>query len=232
MKIKEMPLAERPRERLLNFGKEALSNEELLAIIIKTGTKNRSVKELAIEVLKILEETNVEDITIELLSTIKGIGKVKAIQVLAALELSSREFQRKDKAIKLNSSGAVYLYAKNKLFWDKQERFYAIYLNSKAELIAAKLLFIGTLNQSLIHPREIFKHAYLYSASSIVCLHNHPSGNSDPSREDKRISDILFEIGKMQGIKIVDHIIIANNNYFSFAEEKKIFIEGESKLNN
>ena len=91
---------------------------------------------------------------------------------------------------------------------------------------------MGTLNQSLIHPREIFKHAYLYSASSIICLHNHPSGNSDPSKEDKRISEILFEIGNMQGIKIIDHIVIGSDNYFSFAEEKKIFLDKEAELNN
>lgn len=227
-----MPEAERPRERLLNFGKEALSNEELLAIIIKTGTKDKSAKDLAIQVLKLLEEINTEEITIELLTKINGIGKVKAIQILAAIELASRKFKIDIKTLKLNSSVAVYLYAKNNLFWDNQERFYAIYLNSKTELIANKLLFVGTLNQSLIHPREIFKHAYLYSASSIICLHNHPSGNSDPSKEDKRISEILFEIGNMQGIKIIDHIVIGSDNYFSFAEEKKIFLDKEAELNN
>lgn len=225
IKIKDMPLSERPRERLINMGKEQLSNQELLAIIIKTGSKGKSVKDLALDVLKIYELTDTEDINIALLTKIKGIGKVKASEILACFELGRRKLEHISKKDKLITPLDVYEYSTRYLRSDKQECFYGIYLNSKCEVIASKLLFVGTINQSIVHPREIFKHAYLYSAVSIICVHNHPSGNSEPSVSDAHLTKNLFEIGEVQGIKIIDHVIIGKGNYYSFNEEKKIFLE-------
>lgn len=219
-----MPVGERPRERLLSYGKENLSNEELMAIIIKTGTVNRSVKDLALEVLKIYEQNDTEDINIELLTKIKGIGKVKASEILACFELGRRKLSYLSVKDKLLCSEDVYNYSKRYLRSDKQECFYAIYLNSKAEVIASKLLFIGTINQSVVHPREIFKHAYLYSANSIICVHNHPSGNSEPSSADKVLTSSLFEIADLHGLAVCDHIIVGSDNYYSFRERKKIYL--------
>ena len=121
----------------------------------------------------------------------------------------------------MDSPNKIYEYIKNELEDKVQEYFYALYLDSKKNLIDKKLLFIGTLNRSIVHPREIFKYAYLLSASSIICVHNHPSGDTLPSKEDISITKNLIEIGKIQGINIVDHIIIGNN-YYSFFENGDI----------
>lgn len=225
MKIKDMPISERPRERLLTKGKEALSNHELLSIVIKTGTKGSSVKDLALEVLKIYENRDVEDINADMLKAIPGIGDAKASEILACFELGRRKIAHLAKKEQLSSPEEVYNYSKRYLRSDKQECFYAIYLNSKNEVIASKLLFVGTINHSIVHPREIFKHAYLYSATSIICIHNHPSGNASPSPADKYLTKSLFEIGELQAIAIVDHVIIGDDNYYSFSQGKKVYIE-------
>ena len=220
--IKDIPKSERPRERLIKYGKESLSNSELLSIILKTGTKGESVSTLANRVLKNINKIgDLKDITKEQLLKIKGIGEVKAIELLATIELGRRvylEKQEEDKKEVFNNS--LVIYEKNKhLFFDKkQEYFYCLYLNSKKELIERKLLFMGTLNKSLVHPREIFKEAYLLSASSIICMHNHPSGDITPSTDDIILTKSLMEIGRLQQIPVVDHIIFGDNKYYSFYE--------------
>ena len=217
--IKDIPLNERPRERLINKGVEYLSNEDLLAILLKTGTKDYSVKVLASNILKQIENiNNLKDINLESLIKIKGIGKAKACELLAAIELGKRLNQKIDNLnqLKVYSSSSIYDYYKDKLSDKLQEHFYCVYLDTKNHIIKDKLLFIGTINESLIHPREIFKEAYLLSASSIICIHNHPSGNVNPSNNDIIMTKQLIEVGKILGIKVLDHIIISRDNYFSF----------------
>lgn len=217
--IKDVPKEERPRERLVKCGPDKLSNIELLSIILKCGTKGESVTAVATRLLKRLEKLeNLKDVNIEMLKGIKGIGETKAIEVLATIELGRRLYLIKNNKSKevYNNSKVIYEYNKH-LFYDKnQEYFYCLYLNSKKELIERKLLFMGTLNKSIVHPREIFKEAYLLSASSIVCMHNHPSGDVTPSPDDIFLTKSLVELGKLQQIPVVDHIIFGDDNYYSF----------------
>ena len=223
--IKDIPLNERPRERLINKGVEYLSNEDLLAILLKTGTKENSVKVLASNILKQLDNiSNLKDINLERLIKIKGIGKAKACEILAAIELGKRLNQKIDNLnqIKIYSSNSIYEYYQDKLKDKLQEFFYCVYLDTKNHIIKDKLLFIGTINESLIHPREIFKEAYLLSASSIICVHNHPSGNVTPSNNDIIMTKQLIEVGKILGIKVLDHIIIGKNNYYSFNDNSLV----------
>ena len=223
--IKDIPLNERPRERLINKGVEYLSNEDLLAILLKTGTKDYSVKTLASNILKQIENiNNLKDINLESLIKIKGIGKAKACEILAAIELGKRLNQKIDNLnqIKVYSSSSIYEYYQAKLGDKLQEYFYCVYLDTKNHIIKDKLLFIGTINESLIHPREIFKEAYLLSASSIICVHNHPSGNINPSNNDIIMTKQLIEVGKILGIKVLDHIIIGKDNYFSFNDNNLV----------
>ena len=213
--IKNIPKSERPRERLKKYGKENISNEELLSIILNTGTKNKSVKDISNLILsKINDITDLKDITLNSLKQIDGIGEVKAIKILASIELGKRVYLDNNLVnIKMDTPEKIYNYMKSEVERKNQEYFYAIYLDSKKNLIDKKLLFIGTLNKSIVHPREIFKYAYLLSASSIICVHNHPSGDTIPSKEDLNLTKALVEIGKMQGINIIDHIIIGKNYY-------------------
>lgn len=218
--IKDIIKSERPRERLLNVGASSLSNEELLSIILKTGTKNISVKDLSRTVLNEIHDiTNLRDITYNKLIKIKGIGSVKAIELLASLELGRRVYYTslKDK-VKLNNSSLIFNYFKNLFINETQENFYALYLNTKMELISYKLLFKGTINTSVVHPREIFRHAFLESAYSVIVIHNHPSNNTTPSNEDIELTNKLFEIGNIMSIPLLDHIIIGKDNYYSFYE--------------
>ena len=223
MKIKDLPKEERPRERLLNYGAENISNEDLLAIILKTGSKNKSVKELASEVLKrITSINNLEMISINTFSDINGLGKVKTIELMAVIELGKRIFLKKENNHKIIFDNPDTIYIENLYLFKrkKQEYFYALYLDNRNVLIERKLLFMGTINRSIVHPREIFKEAYLTSASKIVCLHNHPSGDTSPSMEDIYLTKSLIEIGKLQGIVLADHIIIGDDSYYSFYHER------------
>ena len=219
--IKDIPISERPIERLMEYGVDSLSNEELLSIILKTGTKNNSVKKLSINILqKYNNITNLKDININDIMKINGIGKVKAIELIASIELGKRVYTNAYKEkIKISNSYDIYTYFKTKLKDKKQEHFYVLYLDNKNKIIENKLLYVGTINKSVVHPREIFKNAYLNSASYIVCIHNHPSGDPHPSKEDILLTKNLKEIGKLNNIPILDHIIIGDVSYYSFFEE-------------
>ncbi len=223
--FKELPNTEKPRERLVNKGKESLSNEELLSIILKTGTKDKSVKEVSFELLNLVKDIrNLKDVSIKTLTNIKGIGKVKAIELLAVIELGKRIYEEVNDNDLISCTSPVNIINYfNYLFKDKkQEEFYVIFLDNKKKYISKKLLFVGSINYSIVHPREIFKEAYLYSASSIICIHNHPSGDPYPSKEDDNITIKIKEIGLIHGISLIDHIIIGKNNYYSYYENKKI----------
>ena len=226
VKIKEIPLNDRPMERLMQKGVETLSNEELIAIILKTGTKGNSAKELSSLLLsKIGGIKKLNDINFEYLNNFKGIGKSKACILLSTIELSKRINREVDsiKNIKLNNSEIVYKFYKDKIGNKKQEYFYCVYLDNQKRIIDDKLLFIGTINYSLVHPREIFKEAYLLGASAIICIHNHPGENPLPSKQDMEVTNNLIEVGKILGIKIVDHIIVCREKYYSFLENNDIY---------
>ena len=224
-KLKEIPKIDRPRERLINFGAESLSNEELLSILLKTGTKDVSVKELASTILNKIGEINkLSEMNYHVLSSIPGVGSAKACTLLAVVELSKR-ITRKNASLNnviIKSADIAFDYFQYIFKDQKQEYFYVIYLDNKKRVIENKLLFKGTLNQSIVHPREVFKSAFILSASSIICVHNHPSGNVEPSKEDINLTKRLSEIGILMGIKVVDHLIISDDNYFSFLENNLI----------
>lgn len=222
-KIKDIPTSERPRERLKSVGVENLSDKELLAILLKTGTKDKSVNDLALDILNKYKLSDLKTLTLNSLKNIKGIGEVKTIELLAAIELGKRIYLDKNITYeKLDNPEKIWKKTRY-LFYDlKQEYFYCLYFNNKQQLIGEKLLFQGTLNKSVTHPREVFKEAYLLSASNIICIHNHPSNDITPSIEDINFTNTLVESGKVQGIPIIDHIIVGNNNYYSFYEHSKI----------
>lgn len=222
-RIKDFPTQERPRERLKTVGPKNLTDKELLAIILKNGTKEKNVTDLALDILKKYSLEELKDISINQLVEIKGIGEVKALELVAAIELGKRINLKKNTAIKkLTSPDNIWENTKYLFSNLKQEHFYCLYFNNKQQLIGQKLLFIGTINQSITHPREIFKEAYKLSASSIICMHNHPSNDITPSKEDISFTEKLTTTGKIQGIPIIDHIIVGENSYYSFYEHHNI----------
>lgn len=219
--IKDIPNSEKPRERMIKYGVENISNEDLLAITIKSGTKSFSSKHIASLILSQVKDIGeLKNFNVAQFTKMKGIGYVKAVELLAALELGRRVYYepKANAKTKLNNPSSIYEYFKYKISDVKQEYFYCLYLDNKKNLIEYRLLFMGTINMSIVHPREIFKEAYRLSASSIICLHNHPSGSSTPSEEDKKMTTNLVKIGKLLGIEIIDHIIICDDEFYSFYE--------------
>ena len=214
MMIKDIPVEQRPRERLIKYGVSSLSNQELLSIILKSGTKSKSVYDLSDEILnKLSGINNLKDYELNFLTSIKGIGVAKACEVLSAIELGKRIYcDSNNLGNRIHSSKDVFLDMK-------------YYLNNKNQILERKLLFMGTVNKSIVHPREVFKYAYLSSASSIICVHNHPSGDVTPSKEDIFLTKSLIQIGKVQSIPILDHIIMSDSTYYSMADNMEMFYE-------
>ena len=219
--IRDVPKDARPRERLLSAGPESLGDHELLAILLRTGTKEESVLQLAHRLLKHFEGLRLlKDATIEEITSIKGIGTTKAIQILAAIELGrriSRLSYNGRYVIRSPEDGAKYVMEDMRFL--SQEHFVAIYLNTKNQVIHRKTIFIGSLNASIVHPREVFKEAIKRSAASIICVHNHPSGDPTPSREDIDVTKRLAECGRIIGIELLDHLIIGDQKFVSLKEK-------------
>ena len=219
MYIKEINEENRPREKL-----ERLTDLELLAIIIKTGSRNSSVYDISKIVLdRINNFNNLIDVNMNTFNNIKGLGKVKIIELLASIELGRRIYLNKTHSKTYKTSNDIFNDNKELFYNKKQEYFYCIYLDNKNNVIDKKLLFIGTLNKSIVHPREIFKEAYMLSASKFICIHNHPSGDITPSNEDIFLTKNLIEISYIQGIIFLDHLIISNEKYYSFYNESNLF---------
>jgi len=221
--VKEMPKNERPRERLIEYGVGSLSNEELLAILLRTGMHDFSVLELSKNVLYHLESLeDLKRMTVEELLTVKGIKEAKACTIIAAIELGKRlsSFQNERKKV-ITSTIDVYHLLANELSHLMQEHFICLYLNIKSELLKKETIFIGTINQTLIHPREIFKSAIKLSAAAVIFVHNHPTGDSTPSNADKEATYQLMEGSLYMGINFIDHIVIGKNEYYSIKEQKK-----------
>jgi len=219
--LKDVPKEERPRERLLKYGAENISNQELLAILLVSGTRDETVLQLAKRVLMHFEGINLlRDATIEELTAIRGIGMAKGVQLLAAIELGKRmsNFKQEDKYfIRSPEDGANYVMEDMRTL--KQEHFVVLFLSTKNQVIHRKTIFIGSLNSSIVHPREVFREAVRRSAASIICIHNHPSRDPTPSKEDIHVTKRLVESGKMMGIEVLDHIIIGNRKYVSLKEK-------------
>ncbi|WP_175478044.1 MULTISPECIES: DNA repair protein RadC [unclassified Bacillus (in: firmicutes)] len=219
--IRDFPQDEKPRERFIQNGPESLSNHELIAILLRTGTKEESVLQLSnrllsqFEGLRLLKDASLEEIT-----SINGIGMAKAIQILAAVEIGRRvaNLSTDDRyVIRSPEDGAKYVM--NDMRFLSQEHFVCLYLNTKNQVLHKQTIFIGSLNASIVHPREVFKEAFRRSAASIICLHNHPSGDPSPSREDIEVTKRLAECGKIIGIELLDHLIIGENKFVSLKEK-------------
>lgn len=219
--LKDVPKEERPRERLLKHGAKNVSNQELLAILLVSGTREETVLQLAKRILMHFEGIKLlSEATIEELTAIKGIGIAKGVQLLAAIELGKRMSNVKQKEeyfIRSPEDGANYVMEDMRNL--KQEHFVALFLNTKNQVIHRKTIFIGSLNSSIVHPREVFREAVRRSAASIICIHNHPSGDPTPSKEDIYVTKRLVESGKMMGIEVLDHIIIGNRRFVSLKEK-------------
>jgi len=217
-KMKELPISERPREKFKATGFSTLSDVDLLAILLRTGTKNLSVKELATQILlEIGSIKEIQNTSLERLSKVKGIGEVKAITLLSALELGRRaNWVEPKNNSKIRTAKDVYHLFHDKVTHLSQEHFIAIFLNNKNEMIQFKTIFIGSANQSIVHPRDIFKEAIKYSAVKMMVLHNHPSGDPSPSVADIAFTSRLIEAGNLLQIPLLDHVIIGFDSYYSF----------------
>jgi len=225
MNVKDLPLDDRPREKMLLRGPQSLSDAELLAVLLRTGTKGKSVITISQEL--IAENENLAVLASKHQSHFtrkEGIGKDKAATLLAAFEISRRILsQNKNYSEKKITSPQDVAEMFIPLLKDElKERFLLICLNSANKIIKFETISIGNLNSSIVHPREIFKAAIENSSASVILMHNHPSGNPEPSTEDISITKKLVEAGKMLDIPVFDHIIIAGNSYTSFVERRII----------
>jgi len=222
--IKDFNQEDRPREKLISKGADSLSDEELLAIIIGTGTKEKNVIELSREILETFSYESLSDIQVSELTKIKGVKSAKASSIVASLRLGNRIAQKliEKEIIKIERSEDIYNYLKNELANKKNEYFYAILLDTKNVIISKEVISKGILDASLVHPREAFKAAVKKSAKSIIFVHNHPSGDMNPSKYDLLTTKKLVDAGNILDIKVLDHIIIADNDYYSFKKENLI----------
>lgn len=224
MKIEDFPVEERPYEKFIRYGEKALSVSELLAILLHSGTRELSSIELARNlVLDINQKEQIlklYDYTYESLIALKGIGPVKAIQILTLLELSRRLSKATYKqTMKWTSPKDVAGYFMEEMRHKKKEQFLVVYLDTKCKCIGYEKVSEGSLNASIVHPREVYKGAICKSAYSIIVLHNHPSGEPIPSKEDLQITTKLKATGDIVGIRLIDHIIIGDGCFISLKEQ-------------
>ena len=219
--LRNVPHEERPRERMMRYGAEALSHAELLAILLRPGTKDQSAVHLAGAVLKQCGSLRgLMDMSVEELTAISGIGPAKALQLRAGIELGRRITKSKlGETITVRRPKDAAEYVMEELRYLKKEHFVCLFLNTKNHIIARETLSMGTLNASLVHPREVFRAAIKYSSASIICAHNHPSGDPAPSPEDISLTKRLVEAGQLVGIEVLDHLIIGDGRFVSLKEQ-------------
>jgi len=218
--LREIPNEERPRERLLQFGAEALNNAELLAILLRTGTLAESSVKLAGNVLAAAGGLrNMIDMSIEQMTAIRGIGNAKALQLKAGIELGRRLARTglEDTPAITSPRDAAELVM-DELRYLQKEHFIVLFLNTKNRVVGKETLSIGSLNASIVHPREVFLSAIKRSSASIICAHNHPSGDPTPSQEDIQVTKRLADAGTLLGIELLDHLIIADRSFVSLKE--------------
>lgn len=220
LKVKDLPKSERPRERLLKVGAAALSDSELLAIVLRAGSKKENILDLSRRLVKDYNLKSLSQITVNQLSKTFGIGQAKACQIVACFELGRRlAAYSENPKITIEEPANVVKIMGPKLRSLDKEYFVCLLLDSRKRLIKKETIFIGTLNASVTHPREIFKTAIAASAAGIILVHNHPSGDSAPSKEDIEFTLQLIEAGKLLEIEVLDHVIIGDKNFFSFKEQ-------------
>lgn len=223
--IKELPISERPREKLYNNGAETLSNAELLAVIIRTGHRDDTALDLANRILS-LDETGIaylSDISYEELIDVKGIGICKAAQILAVMEIGKRINRRgSHDRIKVTSPDVLANIVMDDMRFLFKEHFKIALLDTKNQILGIEGISIGTLNASIVHPRDVFKIAIKRNCNSIILIHNHPSGDVEPSNEDINITRRLMDAGNLLGISILDHLIIGDNKFLSFKQKNII----------
>lgn len=219
--MRDVPEEERPRERMIQLGAEHLSNAELIALLLRTGSQGESVIALAQRLLTGMKGLrNLHEASLQELIKIRGIGEAKAIQILAGIEIGKRLVRiRREDQISIQNPETVADYLMEDLRYLPQEHFVCLYLNIKNKIIHKKSLFIGSLNSSIVHPRDIFREGIRFNAASIICAHNHPSGDPTPSPEDLLVTQRLVEAGNLVGIEVVDHIIIGDGSFFSMRSE-------------
>lgn len=219
--VHDLPRQERPRERLAKYGVEALSVQELLAILIGRGIAEKSVMTIAQELVSIFGNIkSISEASIEELSKVKGIGFAKATQIKACFELSKRKDFDIDRTEEYIDGPWKVAKLINATIKDKaKEHFMLILLDARNKVKRVSHISTGTLNSSLVHPREVFKEAIKHSSQSVIVVHNHPSGDTQPSDEDLRITQRLVEGGKLLGIEVLDHVIIGINTYFGFKDK-------------
>lgn len=216
--IKEMNDDERPRERFKKYGVEALSNTELLSILMRCGTKSKSVMEVSSDLLKIYNMNDFSNINYNVLKDIKGIGEVKAMTLISAIEFGKRVLNKVDLNKQIRCSNDVYELVKSDLENELQEKLLVIFLNTRKYVIDKKIIFIGTVNSSVVHARDVFREAVKCNAVSLILVHNHPAGSIKPSYQDIEMTNKFISIGKLMDIDVIDHLIIGKNSYYSFLE--------------
>jgi DNA repair protein RadC len=219
--LRDLPSDDRPRERMLKGGPSALSNAELLAILLRTGTQAESVVALAQRVLQEAGSLRgLSDVSVEQLTGIRGIGEAKAMQLQAGIELGRRMARSvMEDRVKIRSPQDVASLLKEELRYLQKEHFIVLFLNTKNFVIGQETLSMGSLNASIVHPREVFRAAIKRSSASIVCAHNHPSGDPTPSAEDIELTQRLVEAGKLIGIEVLDHLVIGDSGFVSLKEK-------------
>ncbi|HUX35909.1 MAG TPA: DNA repair protein RadC [Candidatus Paceibacterota bacterium] len=216
MKIKDLPKVDLPREKLEKYGTSKLHDHELLAILLGSGIKGFNVLQLSKKILKTISEIGKDKIALSDLLKIKGLGKAKASQIIAVLELGKRLHLNQNPEI-LSAEDVWKLCAD--IRESKKEHFIAFYLDTQNRLIERQIISIGTLNASLVHPREVFEPAVRLSVASIIVAHNHPSGEIKPSDEDREVTKRLSEAGKLLGITLTDHVIVTKPGHLSFQQK-------------
>lgn len=221
MRLKELPKAEMPRERLIKYGASNLSNEDLISILIRTGNKDENVKELSSKILsKIKSISSLNDLGLRELTSIKGVGRAKALTILAAIELGKRvnNVTIEDKVV-LTNTDKVNEYFSSLIANEKQENLLVILLDNKNRLISYKIMFKGTNNESIVDIKEIFNYAIKERADRLIIMHNHPSGMVEPSESDIELTNKINLSGRIIGIPLVDHLITNGIKYYSFYKE-------------
>jgi len=218
MKIKE--LAEKPREKALMNGVSSLTDTELLSLLIESGTRQASAFELAMSILSNCQGiSHLSELSLAALTSYPGIKEARALRILAAIELAKRvSFSKEKKLHKVESASDVCQYLAKSFQFEKQEHFVALYLDIKHQLLRQKTIFVGSLDCSIVHPREVFKEALEISAACLIIVHNHPSGDPTPSPQDNDITQMIAETGRIMQIPLLDHVIIGDRQYFSFRE--------------
>jgi DNA repair protein RadC len=220
--IHDLPPSERPRERLQKFGAEALSAQEILALILGRGIAGESVMVTAQRLLSQFGSIKgMTDASVEELSQVKGIGPAKASQIKAAFELANRleGYPELGKKPVVKTPDEVVSLVRGRLKGKKKEHFLVLLLDTRGQLIKISEISIGSLDSSIVHPREVFKEAISASAASVILAHNHPSGVPEPSEDDIKLTERLVQTGEVIGIEVLDHIVISNNNYVSLKRE-------------